>query len=338
MPHAPHCPAADRSCNRSVGDGSEIPKIVRFFRLGAGRRCRTHAGAASGQHIFPRAVVVKSGAGTVVCPGCLCAASWGTMRGDLRGETWSMTEILVVDIGNSQAKFGLFEKKGDRVEPLRITSVSLHETQDTAARLKEWSRDLHPASCLVAGPNPPVVDHLQSGWPADLPDPRVIRQVTALPVRLCVDRPQAVGIDRALNALAVGRLFPGRCAVVADSGTATKVDLVSASGDFLGGTIFCGLRLSAHALHDYTARLPLIDVDSDGVQPELPGRSTEQAMRAGLYWGQVGAIREISDRLKSVCPEPPVLILTGGAMEQLRPHFPDAVCIDSLPLHGLAML
>lgn len=252
-----------------------------------------------------------------------------------------MTErkILVVDVGNSRAKFGLFERTGDTVQLLSGTAVSLRRSRNVAVRLADWAANHTIDECVVAGSNPPIVDRLNDEWPESLPRPTIIRSGQRLPVRLMVDQPDAVGIDRVLNALAAGRLYPKRSVIIADSGTATTVDLISKTGDFLGGTIFPGLRLSAYALHDYTARLPMIDVDAEHPHdPRLPGRNTEEAIRSGLYWGQLGAIREIIDRLSAACDDAPVVILTGGALNQLHPHLPDAVGIESLALHGLALL
>ena len=254
--------------------------------------------------------------------------------------------ILAIDVGNSRVKFGEFRATGSDVVPQDLTAIPLRKRRDVAAQLALWSDGRSVSRCIVAGSNPPVRDQLTENWPSQLPAPTVIVKPHSVPIRLEVDQPDAVGIDRVLNAYAAGMLNPGRSAVVVDSGTTTTVDLVAADGAFLGGTIFPGLRLSAYALHDYTARLPLIDVDARLQDlPHLPGRNTDEAMRAGLYWGQLGAIREIIDRLRhSISTNAPasnaesLLILTGGGSRQLKQHFDGGHWIDGLPLHGLAML
>jgi len=167
---------------------------------------------------------------------------------------------------------------------------------------------------------------------------------------LDVESPATVGIDRLLTAFAVRRLVAGRQPIVViDSGTATTVNLVTSDGTFRGGAILPGLRLSAYALHDYTARLPLIDTDqlSDGsffVDAPLPGRNTIDAIKSGLFWGQLGSIREISSRLAQSAARDfgdkaqAVYVLTGGGGRQLVAQLPNALYIDCLALHGLAML
>lgn len=247
--------------------------------------------------------------------------------------------VFVVDAGNSRTKFGLFEHTENAVTPIRLGAVALGTQRDIAGRLRKWVSDSQPDASIVAGSNPPVLEQLVEDWGSELPTPTVIRRPADLPVVLNVDQPYAVGMDRVLNSLAAHHLYQDQTVIVVDSGTTTTVDLVSKDGTFQGGSIFPGLRLSACALHDYTARLPMIDVDAERqTLPQLPGRNTEEAIRAGLYWGQLGAIREIVQRLSESCSESPIVIVTGGAMPQLLPHLTNAIGIESLPLHGLALL
>lgn len=247
--------------------------------------------------------------------------------------------VLTVDLGNSRAKFGLFECIDDHVRPLALSAVSPGPDHDLAAQLAVWVRPHSVEVCLAASSNPPMLDRLIEDWPDDLPAATAIRSARMVPVVLSVDQPDAVGLDRVLNAFAATRLHTGQNVIIVDSGTATTVDLVSAEGVFCGGTIFPGLRLSAHALHDYTARLPMIDMDApNSTAPEVPGRNTEAAIRAGLFWGQLGAIREIVSRLRQTCVDHPTVILTGGGSRLLRTHFDCVQTIDALALHGLAML
>lgn len=248
-------------------------------------------------------------------------------------------KILAVDVGNSRAKFGIFERMHDEVQPVAVSAVPLRGQHDVATRLTSWMQPFNVDSSIAAGSNPPVLDRLIEEWPEHLPPVSVIRTTRAIPVTIAVDQPDTVGLDRILNALAAARMNPGQSVIVVDSGTATTVDQVSETGEFCGGTIFPGLRLSAYALHDYTARLPLIDVDAEPPDsPRLPGKTTEEAIRAGLFWGQLGAIREIVNRIAHDCSEQPAVILTGGGGRLLSRHLDQATCVEALALHGLAML
>ena len=247
--------------------------------------------------------------------------------------------ILAVDVGNSRVKYGVFKRVDDQVTPVAISAVELRKQPDVATRMAEWTDDYKIESCIAAGSNPPVLNRLIEDWPTQLPVATCIRSTQSIPVRLTVDQPDAVGLDRVLNALAASKLYPGKKLIIVDSGTATTIDLISAEGDFCGGSIFPGLRLSAYALHDYTARLPVIDMDAQpAAVPKLPGKNTIEAMRAGLYWGQLGAIREITDRLCEGTHDSTTLVLTGGGSRMLSSHFPRARCVEALALHGLVLL
>ncbi|MEX0701162.1 MAG: type III pantothenate kinase [Planctomycetales bacterium] len=98
-----------------------------------------------------------------------------------------------------------------------------------------------------------------------------------------------------------------------------------------------GFQLSARALHRYTALLPLIGIDELANEPHPPlGRDTRQALRSGLFWGQLGAVKELIARL-SVGEKEPALLLTGGGGPLLAPHLPHARHEPHLGLRGLAL-
>lgn len=265
-----------------------------------------------------------------------------------------MPRILAVDVGNTRAKFGIFDIGSAACpQPLIISAVQLDGVDDLAEELAQWYDDSEVsdvASCVVAGSNPPVRSQLLDNWPWPKLSPQLIDSHDAVPLRIDVETPETVGIDRLLTAYAARALFSNQQPIVViDSGTATTVNLTTSDGTFRGGAILPGLRLSAYALHDYTARLPKVNTDSlstnrDTVDAPLPGRNTIDAMKSGLFWGQLGAIREISNRLATVAKDTfgdsqsALYILTGGGGRQLVAHLPNAVYIDSLALHGMALL
>lgn len=264
-----------------------------------------------------------------------------------------MGRVLTVDVGNSRAKIGLFETgQVGRPRALFVSAVRLTASSHLAADVDDLCSDhvADVAAAIVAGSNPPARDRLVESWPRQLPRPTVIDSSEQIPICVDVMDPLAVGIDRLLTGYAAHVLFgTGRACIVVDSGTATTINLVTADGVFRGGVILPGLRLSARALHEYTARLPLLDTDQFGehvtdAEAPVPGRSTEEAMRSGLFWGQLGAIREIRSRLLKALTaygetnEETVCLVTGGGGRQLADHLQPCIFVDSLTLHGLALL
>jgi type III pantothenate kinase len=123
-------------------------------------------------------------------------------------------------------------------------------------------------------------------------------------------RPDLVGLDRLANVVAVNRLrAANRPALVIGFGSAVTVNLISETGALVGGAILPGVAMSARALHDFTDLLPLVEV----AEPPLPlGTSTVGAVSSGLYWGMVGAVRELAARLTAGRSALQVF-LTGGA-------------------------
>lgn len=269
-------------------------------------------------------------------------------------------KTLAVDVGNSRVKFGLFARdvggneRHELVEPLEVVAIRHADPipwETIGSWLAESSDKL--SQSLVAGVKPAAVERLLSEWPTGgWPRPRVIRESRELPLQVRVDAPEGVGIDRLLGAVAVNALRqPDRPAIVVSSGTATTVDLIAADGAFEGGAILPGLELGARSLNQYTALLPLVPVDELN-DPRLPtiGRNTPAAIRSGLLYGQVGAVKEIIARLAETLtgghspktqslPTVPLIIVTGGNGPLLAKHLGSGVREEpDLPLRGLALL
>ncbi|MDZ4684643.1 MAG: type III pantothenate kinase [Planctomycetaceae bacterium] len=251
--------------------------------------------------------------------------------------------LLAIDVGNSRIKYGWFAPESSpagRVWPMCREFVAT--TLTTALPwdvLRGWA---DPLTCpvAVAGSNPGVVEQVATHWEATTGRrPWVVRNRSLLPVEVDVDFPEKVGLDRLLNAVAANELRPAaQPAIVINSGTATTVDYLSADGVFRGGTILPGLALSSQALHHYTALLPQLSLADLG--PEVPaplGRNTRDALRSGIYWGQVGAIRSIVKALKTTTKTAPWLVLTGGGARWLSSQFPEVQVVPSLGMHGLTL-
>jgi type III pantothenate kinase len=262
------------------------------------------------------------------------------------------SRLLAVDVGNSRIKFGMFELSSAEAGAAGVLQLpelmqSLAVAPDGRMPWEEiggWLGELSGGGPggIVAGSNPAVRDRVVDDWPVGWAAPRVLTDAgcLGLEVRTAdVVEANQTGIDRLLNAVAVNRLVSdSRPAIIIDSGTATTVDAVDADGVFLGGAILPGFGLLARSLHRYTALLPLLTLEELGADPiEAVGQDTRAAIRSGLFFGQLGAVRELVramlDSFKSEIPE---LFLTGGGGPLLATALTEARLVPHLGLRGLA--
>lgn len=256
------------------------------------------------------------------------------------------TSVLAIDVGNSRTKFGLFdgaEQIANAALPTCLQAMAVpHKQPIPWDQIQGWIRE-PPLPMgfrvFIAGTRPETVARVVEGRPANWPEPMQIDSSHEFPFAIEVDEPRKAGADRLLNAVAANVVRPaGRVAIIVDSGTATTVDLVAANGAFRGGSILPGFELSAKSLHHYTARLPYIPIEElAGESHEPLGRNTREALRSGLFWGQLGAVRELVARLKTEGEEPLVLLCGGGA-GLLAPHLTEATWYPHLALQGLVLV
>lgn len=157
----------------------------------------------------------------------------------------------------------------------------------------------------------------------------------ALPVDVRVDEGTGVGPDRLVNTVAGYDLFGGDLILV-DFGTATTFDVVDTDGAYVGGAIAPGVNLSLQALHEAAAALPHVDI----AKPQrVVGTNTVACMQSGVFWGYVGLVREICNRIKAERARPMNVIATGG----LAPLFQQTDALfdaieDTLTMHGLTVI
>jgi type III pantothenate kinase len=240
--------------------------------------------------------------------------------------------FIAVDIGNARIKLGLFAGGCADAIPEPMHTLPLLGNEPELDAITPWLADIPLQVCplfwWIASVNRPsasrLIEWLQEHRPAD----RVTLLASGdLPLEVRLERPDMVGIDRLVDAVAVNRLRDAnRLAVIVDVGSAITVDLVSADGAFLGGSILPGIQMAARALHHFTDLLPLVKMSELNAPPPALGTSTESAMKAGLFWGAVGAIRQLIEQLHQAATSGrgsceaasggnlgPQIFLTGGA-------------------------
>jgi type III pantothenate kinase len=156
-------------------------------------------------------------------------------------------------------------------------------------------------------------------------------------IALDVAEPKSVGADRVLNTIAAHALHEGDLIVV-DFGTATTFDVVDYTGAYKGGIIAPGINLSLDALVNAAAKLPRVAIEAPESRSVI-GRTTEEQMHIGIYWGYVAMMEGLVARLKAEIGRPVKVIATGGLATLFDEHTEifDAIEGD-LTIQGLAML
>lgn len=251
--------------------------------------------------------------------------------------------LLAIDAGNTNLVFALVEDGVIRAR-WRIAT----DPRRTADQYAVWLHQLlalegftkADVSAVIIGTVVPRATHnlevLASKYFGV--EPLVAGQAPAQwGIVLDVAEPDSVGADRVLNTIAAHALYPGDLIVI-DFGTATTFDVVDYTGAYKGGIIAPGINLSLDALFNAAARLPRVAIEAPD-STNVIGRTTEDQMHIGIYWGYVAMMEGLVARLKAEIGRPVDVIATGGLATLFDTHTDifDAIEGD-LTIQGLAML
>lgn len=224
--------------------------------------------------------------------------------------------ILGLDVGNSQIYCGVFTDDRLKVQ-FRRTSTTRSSSDELGIFLRAALREngIDPdaieevAACSVV---PDLNYSLRACCQKYFGiEPMIMRPGIKTGLKIRYKDPKEVGTDRIADAIGAVKLFPGRNLIVVDFGTATTVCAISSNREFLGGNIVPGLRLSMDALETNTAQLPSVEIKP--VRWSI-GRSTVESIQSGLYWSNVGMVKELTGRIAAELfpDDPPIIIGTGG--------------------------
>jgi len=224
--------------------------------------------------------------------------------------------LLAVDAGNTNTVFGLWRGE-DLVDSVRLKTDTERTSDEYGALLltllaRRGVTAEAIGGVVISSVVPPLHSTLVRlardyfGQKPLFVEPGVR---TGMPIRY--DNPAEVGADRIVNALAARELH-GAPVVVVDFGTATTFDIVNGRGEYVGGIIAPGILIAAEALFAHASRLYRVDVQP----PErLVGSNTAAAMQAGIYFGYVGLVDGILERLLAETPGLEAVVATGGQAE-----------------------
>jgi type III pantothenate kinase len=230
-----------------------------------------------------------------------------------KGKSGGSGLLVLVDVGNTNTIFGVYQDD-KLVESFRLSTDTERTADEYGALLLPLFtyRGIDPASAeavVISSVVPPLhltLDRLARSYFGKKPlfiEPGVR---TGMPIRY--DNPAEVGADRIVNAVAARERF-GSPVIVVDFGTATTFDVVNAAGEYVGGIIAPGIMISAEALFAHASRLYRVDVRKPS---ELVGKNTASAMQAGIFYGYIGLVDGILERLLAEMPDIKGIVATGG--------------------------
>lgn len=246
--------------------------------------------------------------------------------------------VLVVDLGNTTTKLGLF-CGGELAGTFVITTPESMTPDEARLEVEQalymWDAP-RPQGAILAS----VVPSLSEVWRNALEsscDGRVLMVGPGLKsgMRMRYDDPGEVGADRVADMVAARQDY-GSPVVAVDLGTTTNFEVVDAEGTFAGGIIAPGLALGAHSLSEAAARLPEIELRAPD---KAIGRNTRSAMQSGVVLGEVARIDGLLDAIMDELGTKAAVVLTGAHSEELAPLLHHDVQVDpTLTLRGLFYL
>ncbi len=249
--------------------------------------------------------------------------------------------ILTLDVGNTNIKTAVFD--GERlVQYWRLktdTSATSDEIGVKLAGLFGHNRlDMGVIDGIILSSVVPTInftiEHMCRTYFGM--DPMQVAPGIKTGINIKYENPRELGSDRIANAVAAHAIYGGPCIFI-DFGTATTFGVVSSRGEFLGGAICPGLKLSMDALFLHTAKLPRVEI----VRPDtVIGRNTVTNMQSGMFFGYVGQINHIVAKMKEEMGHQDMRVIATGGLSRLIATDTNAIdVIDGLlTLKGLRMI
>ncbi|WP_346937130.1 type III pantothenate kinase [Clostridium sp.] len=225
--------------------------------------------------------------------------------------------IFVLDVGNTNIVLGIYKNKELIIE-WRL-STDNRKTSDEymieVAQLFSYNKlDVNDISGVIISSVVPNImyslEHMVRKFFNK--KPLVVGPGVKTGINIKYDNPKEVGADRIVNAVAAHEMYK-KPLVIIDFGTATTFCAVAANGDYIGGTISPGIKISSDALFQKAAKLPRVEL----IKPEtVICKNTVASMQAGIVYGYIGQVDFIVSKIKeemiALGEENPMVIATGG--------------------------
>lgn len=254
--------------------------------------------------------------------------------------------LLALDVGNTNTVLGLYKlaSEGSALEMVanwRITTSTTYTVDEFGVLLENLFalRDLKLEfvdGIAISSVVPPLDSTLRRACEVYFNlKPLFVEPGVKTGLPILTDNPCEVGADRIVNCVAAFEEFGGP-AIVVDMGTATTFDVISKKGEFLGGAIAPGLKISADALFVRAARLPRIDVKKPA---KVIGTSTVDNIQIGLYYGYIGLVDGILERMIAELGPDTKTVATGGLARLIAGGSKYIATVDEmLTLNGLRII
>lgn len=248
--------------------------------------------------------------------------------------------LLALDAGNTNITIGAFEG-GSLIGRWRLRTIKEQTADEWGILMRNLftlsKLDLSAVDGVVISSVVPAVDQPLEAMSQRYfhREPMFIGYQTDLGIGIRYDNPREVGADRLVNSVAGFHKYGGPCIVV-DLGTTINFDIVARNGDFLGGVLCPGIGMSISGLFAKTARLPMVDFREPA---KLIGSNTVEALQSGLYYGFLGMIDALVERISAELGAGTKAVATGG-QGALIAHGSKNVKIydEDLTLDGLRMI
>jgi type III pantothenate kinase len=250
--------------------------------------------------------------------------------------------LLAIDIGNTEVTMGLFDGPALR-RSFRVSSETRRTADEVELLLRQAFPELAPGKSRAAG-NAAIIG---SVVPAQTPifleaakrttsvEPLLVTAATTARVKIEYRDRASTGADRIANAVAAFDRY-GAPAIVVDFGTATTFDVLLKGRRYRGGVIAPGILTGAEHLVRRAARLSAFELKPPR---RVVGRSTEESLQSGVFYGAVGQVDAIVRRIAAEEKIEPKVIATGGLAAAIAAHSETIQEVDpDLTLHGLRLI
>lgn len=239
--------------------------------------------------------------------------------------------LLVVDIGNTNTHFGIFDKKR-LIKDWRLPTKKVQSPESRVRRVKNKIDNI-----IICSVVPKALMHLRQDLKRRFKiSPIVVGKDIKVPLKNLYKNPKQVGQDRLVGAYAAYKKYGGP-AIIVDFGTAITIDAVSKKAEYYGGVIVPGIDISLEALAKRTALLPMVKLAKPA---GLIATDTANSIRSGIIYGFASLCDGIIDRFRKELKDENIpVIATGGYLRFIAPYSSRIDKINpDLVLEGLAYL